>query len=178
MVIYVARHGQTPWNLEHKLCGRTDIELTEEGLRQARQLARLAEGKSISMILSSPLRRAKDTAQSAADLLGLKVQTDNRLLEWNYGAYEGTNSRDPAFQQAKQQFANRLPQGESLLEVVGRVYSLLNQLKEQHMSHNLLMVTHGDICRVIHSYFLNLSIEEFFSYTHQNGQLEVYCLGE
>lgn len=178
MVIYVTRHGQTSWNLEQKICGRTDIGLTETGLEQARQLALLAEGKGIGMILSSPLKRAMDTAQAPADRLGLKVQTDDRLLEWDYGTYEGTDRNNPAFRQAKEQFACRLPQGESLLEVTARVYGLLDQLKARHLSQNLLMVTHGGICRVIRSYFLNLGNEEFFSYSQQNCQLEVYCLGE
>lgn len=178
MVIYVARHGQTPWNAERKICGRTDIGLTETGLEQARQLALLAEGKGIGMILSSPLRRAMDTAQPAADRLGLKVQTDDRLLEWDYGIYEGTDRDSPAFRQAKERFACRLPQGESLLEVTARVYGLLDQLKQRHLSQNLLMVTHGGICRVIRSYFLNLSREEFFGYSPENCRLEVYCLGE
>ena len=58
MKIYVARHGQTQWNAENKVCGRTDIPLTETGLQQAEKLADNAEGKNIDIIV---LNHAKTT---------------------------------------------------------------------------------------------------------------------
>ena len=143
MVLYVTRHGQTVWNVERKICGASDVELTETGLAQARQAAQEAEGKGVGLILSSPLKRALTTAQIAADRLGLEVYTDDRLREQNYGAFEGVDQNNPAFLAAKRQFAARMPQGESILDVTARVYGLLDELKERRLSQNALIVTHG-----------------------------------
>lgn len=176
MVLYVTRHGQTVWNVERKICGASDVELTETGLAQARQAAQEAEGKGVGLILSSPLKRALTTAQIAADRLGLEVYTDDRLSEQNYGAFEGADQNNPAFLAAKRQFAARMPQGESILDVAARVYGLLDELKERRLSQNALIVTHGGVCRLIHSYSINMTNDEFASYFHENGHLEPYCL--
>ena len=61
MKIFVARHGQTQWNADNKVCGRTDIPLTEVGLQQAEKLADNAEGKDIDIIVVSPMIRARQT---------------------------------------------------------------------------------------------------------------------
>ena len=58
MKIYAARHGETEWNALNKVCGRTDIDLTANGIEQARKLALKAEGKGITVIISSPMIRA------------------------------------------------------------------------------------------------------------------------
>ena len=163
MVLYVTRHGQTVWNVERKICGASDVELTETGLAQARQAAQEAEGKGVGLILSSPLKRALTTAQIAADRLGLEVYTDDRLREQNYGAFEGVDQNNPAFLAAKRQFA-------------ARIYGLLDELKERRLSQNALIVTHGGVCRLIHSYFISMTNDEFASYFHENGHLEPYCL--
>ena len=176
MVLYVARHGQTLWNVERRVCGASDVELTETGLAQARQMAEEAEGKAVGLILSSPLKRALVTAQIAADRLGLKVYVDPRLAEQNYGIFEGADRDDPAFLEAKRQFAARPPQGESILDVAARVYSLLDELAERRLSENALIVAHGGVCRLIHSYFISMTRDEFASYSPENCQLEPYCL--
>lgn len=71
MKLYVARHGQTAWNAEMRICGRTDLELTEEGKKQAVVLAEQVAGKGIARILVSPLRRAQQTAGFIAEKLNL-----------------------------------------------------------------------------------------------------------
>lgn len=65
MKLYVARHGETAWNAEYRVCGSTDLPLTEHGLEQARILARLAVGKGIHRIIASPMLRARQTAESS-----------------------------------------------------------------------------------------------------------------
>ena len=97
MDLYVARHGQTLWNVQCKVCGRTDLPLTEEGLHQAQLLAQDAVGKGIDVILASPMLRARQTAQAVAQVLGLPVEIDDRLIEQDYGACEGVDRLDPVF---------------------------------------------------------------------------------
>ena len=79
MKLYVARHGETTWNKEHKICGRTEVSLTEKGWEQAAALAERVSGLGISAIVASPMRRAQDTAACVGKRLGLPVQTD---LAW------------------------------------------------------------------------------------------------
>ena len=88
MRIYVARHGQTQWNLEDKICGRTDLPLTPLGLTQAEKLADRVESLDVDVILSSPMLRARQTAQASANRLGLPIEVDQRLIEQDYGIYE------------------------------------------------------------------------------------------
>ena len=66
MKFYVTRHGEAVWNVYNKICGRTDVELTEKGREQARQLAQRAGEYQIDLILCSPLQRAHETAQTVA----------------------------------------------------------------------------------------------------------------
>ena len=147
MKLYVARHGQTQWNLENKVCGRTDLPLTEVGMEQAEQLARIARKLPIGRIISSPMVRARQTAAPTARELGLPVEVDDRLIEQHYGIYEGVSRFDEGFLGNKRQFAYRYPGGESMMDVAYRVYSLLEELKRKQGEQNVLLVCHGGVCR-------------------------------
>jgi len=83
------RHGETDWNAEGRSQGRTDIPLNHVGRMQARRAARTLAGQKIATIVASPLSRARDTAEAAAETLGLPVQLDPELAEVNFGAQEG-----------------------------------------------------------------------------------------
>ena len=84
--IYFARHGETVWNVENKICGMTDSPLTEKGRQQARELGRKVKesGVHIDEILYSPLSRAADTAKAVAEATGLPARQDSfcRPLRW------------------------------------------------------------------------------------------------
>ena len=84
---YFTRHGQTVWNVENKICGVTDIELTERGHRQAAELAEriLRENIYIDEIICSPLRRAADTARHISEITGVPMRVEPRLKEQNFG---------------------------------------------------------------------------------------------
>ena len=84
MIFYAVRHGQTDWNALGRVCGRTDLPLNAEGERQARQTAGSLRGLAIERIVCSPLLRARQTADFAAQALGLPVRVDARLIEQDY----------------------------------------------------------------------------------------------
>lgn len=174
MKLYVARHGETAWNAEYRVCGRTDLPLTETGLAQAEALARLTAGKRIERIVSSPMLRAVQTAQPSAEMLGLSIETDDRLMEQNYGIYEGVPRNDPNFLANKRQFCTRYPEGESMMDLAARVYGFLYDLKKMHPGETVLIVCHGAVCRTIRSFFRNMTNEEYFSYSPENASLEYY----
>ena len=176
MRLYVARHGQTLWNVENKVCGRTDLPLTEEGHLQAELLAERIAGLDMDVILASPMLRARQTAEPAARLKNLPVLTDDRLIEQDYGIYEGVDRLDSGFLSNKRQFAFRYPGGESMMDVAHRVYGLIEELKQRYPDKNVLLVCHGGVCRLIRTYFEDMTNEEFFCYSEENANVREYTL--
>ncbi|MBQ7902579.1 MAG: histidine phosphatase family protein [Oscillospiraceae bacterium] len=174
MKLYVARHGQTQMNADNQVCGRTDIPLTALGLQQAQQLADNARGKEIDIIIVSPMIRARQTAQAVADRYNLPVIIDDRLIEQNFGIYEGVDRKDPRFLAGKRQLAARHPGGESMFQVAQRVYNLLDEVKEKYPDKNVLLVCHGGMCRIIRTYFEDLDTETFAGYSPDNASLAEY----
>ena len=177
MKLYVALHGQTAWNAERRICGRTDLELTEEGKKQAVVLAEQVAGKGIARILVSPLRRAQQTAGFIAEKLNLPLETEPRLIEQGYGIYEGQDVKAEGFWYSKSQCARRYPGGgESMMQLAARLYPLIDEVRAAGGPGNVLFVCHGGVCRVIHTYFEDMTNEEFVRYSAPNCQLEEYEL--
>ena len=83
------RHGQTEWNVVKSFQGHSDSDLNEVGRFQVQHAAQILAGMKPTMIISSDLGRARDTAQSLADLTGLTVEIDEDLRETNGGLWEG-----------------------------------------------------------------------------------------
>ena len=89
--VYFARHGETVWNVENKICGMTDSPLTEKGRAQAAQLGEAVKNSGIVLdeILYSPLSRAADTALAVAAATGLPARVEPRLREQCFGRFAG-----------------------------------------------------------------------------------------
>ena len=177
MQIYVARHGQTEWNVLCKVCGRTDIPLTDIGLEQAAQLAEETAKYDIDLIIASPMLRAQQTAGAIAQRCGLEILTDDRLIEQDYGACEGLDRFDPMFLNCKRNFPTRYPGGESMLDLACRVYGFLDELPMRCPGKNILLVCHGGVMRAIRTYFEDMTNEAYFNYSADNAKLEVYQYG-
>ena len=87
--LFFIRHGQTNWNAERRMQGQWESELTDFGRAQARQSAETLRSLGVQAIFSSPLRRARDTAEMIAEATGLKITYDDRLKEWSAGDWSG-----------------------------------------------------------------------------------------
>ena len=174
MKLYIARHGETAWNAENLVCGRTDLPLTERGMEQARLLAENAVGKGIEVIIASPLLRARQTAQAVSDAIGVPIQIDDRLIEMDFGTFEGTSRFGEEFQWIRAQMSTRFPGGESGFDVAYRVYSLLYEIREKYADKTVLLVCHNCVSRAVRSFFMNLSTEEYGNYQAPNAQLVEY----
>lgn len=175
MKIYITRHGETEWNREDKILGRTDIPLNETGIRQAKAIAaNLPE--TIDIILASPLKRAAKTAQIISETNGIDLLYDERLLEMNFGIYEGQSRTSAVYQGEKRRFFARYPKGESFLMVGQRVYNLLDEIFEKYEDKTVLLVTHNGICRVIDTYFQDVDNEAFASFSLKNCELKGYTV--
>ena len=176
MKLYVARHGQTVWNAANRVCGITDVELTEKGIEQAQELAKLVAEAKVDMILTSPLVRAMDTGKIVSEYCNIPMMVDNRLIEQNYGIYEGVDRTNEEFLANKRNFAYRYPNGESMMQVAYRIYGLLEDIKKKYSGKDVLLISHGGVCRIIDTYFNDMTNEEFFNYTLKNAQLKIYEL--
>ena len=174
MKLYIARHGETPWNVENRVSGRTDVPLTEKGVEQARLLAQNAMGKGIEVILSSPLLRAQQTAHAVSEAIGVPIELDERLIQLDFGSFEGGPRSDPEFQYTRAQFPTRYPGGESAFQLAHRVYSCLEDVKSKYAGKTVLLVCHGGVCRMVRSYFMDLTNDEYSYYFAPNAQLVEY----
>lgn len=175
MKLYVARHGETTWNREHRICGRTEVPLTERGREQAAALAEQVSALGIDAVIASPMQRAQETAACVGQRLGLPVQTDGRLIEQCYGDFEGDDYTSKPLSAHGWQFACGYPGGgESMMQVAARVYPLIDELRRRYRGKNVLLVCHGSIARVIHTYFHNVTNEEFAAFRMDNGQVFAY----
>ena len=173
--IYFTRHGQTIWNVENKICGATDIELTELGHEQAIELGQeiLRQGLQIDEILYSPLIRAKETARHISEVTNIPMREEPRLKEQNFGKYESTPRDGEEFSKMKSHFINHYEGGETMLHLAQRIYNLLDELKEQP-DKTYLLVAHNGIARVIHSYFFDMENDEFAKFGIKNCEIRKY----
>lgn len=173
--IYFVRHGETWWNTENRICGSTDIGLTPEGIRQARECAgavlRLNAG--IDRILSSPLSRAADTARPIAQALGVPLIIEERLREQNFGIFEGTPRDSAQFREAKMRFLWNYETGESMMQVSHRIYSLLDEITSDP-DRTVLLAAHNGIARHVESYFRSMTNEEFAAFGIRNCEIRRY----
>lgn len=172
--IYFTRHGQTYWNVENKICGATDIELTDLGHEQAKELGRkiLDGGYKIDEILYSPLVRAAETARHISEITGIPMRCEQRLKEQNFGKYESTPRNGAEFKEAKTQFIDHYDGGESMFRLAQRIYNLLDELKNDEKTY--LLVAHNGIARVVRSYFYDMSNSEYGSYGIQNCEIKKF----
>lgn len=177
MKLYSTRHGQTDFNKTDIVLGTTDIELNETGLFQARQLAEKVAGLDIDIIIASPMKRAMKTAQIVAEKNGLEIITDVRLREWDYGEYEAKTRFTEGFAENKKNFGVRMGKtGESLLQLAHRVYSAVGDITEKYRDKNVLVVSHGGVCRVIETYFHDMTTAEFENWFMGNCQVIEYIV--
>jgi len=169
--IYFARHGQTVWNVENKICGATDIELTELGHQQAEKLGKkiLSEKIVIDEILYSPLIRAAETARHISEVTGIPMRCDERLIEQCFGKYEGTPRNGEEFAVSKTHFIDSYSGGETMMKLAHRIYGLLDELKNDDKTY--LLVAHNGISRVIRSYFFDMTNEEYAAYGIANCEI-------
>ena len=172
--LYFVRHGQTIWNVENKICGATDIALTPLGHEQAIETGKriLEQGIRADEILYSPLVRAKDTALHISEMTGIPAREEWRLREQNFGKYESTARDGVEFALAKREFVCRYEGGESMLHLAQRVYNLLDEIVASDKTY--MLVAHNGIARVVHSYFYEMTNEEYAAYGVKNCAVIAY----
>ncbi len=173
MEIYVVRHCSTECSEKRIYCGVSDVPLSPAGLSEAERLRARADEFPIAAVVSSPLLRARRTAEALVGGRDIPIFLDARLAERNFGALEGTSCAREDGKRFRFSFARRYPGGESNLDVAVRVYAFLQEVLAR-AEHDVALVSHGSACRIIRTYFKEMSDEEFYAYSQPPGSVEVY----
>jgi len=151
--LWLIRHGETEWSLSGAHTGRTDIPLTATGREQAAALGRWLANRVFALILTSPLRRARDTCELAG--LGGRAIVDPNLREWDYGEYEGRTTsqihqRNPQWSLWK----DGVPGGETVDQVAARAEAVITRASAA--DGDVALFAHGHLLRVLAARWLGL----------------------
>lgn len=158
--LVLLRHGETEWSKLGRHTGLTDIPLTPHGEDLARGAGELVADYDFSLILTSPLERARRTAE----LAGLKADVDPLLVEWDYGGYEGRTTRDiraelgydwSAFTHGVIRGATT--PGETVEEVAGRASRVLTRVLPALVEGDVALVAHGHFLRILTAVYLRMA---------------------
>jgi len=176
--LILMRHGETAWNRERRIMGDLDIPLSDAGRAQCEAAAALLESFAINRIVTSPLRRAAETAAIVAARLGTAIETDDRLVEFRFGSWQGSTyeevAADPAYLAfAADPVANRTPGGETAACVQRRGLEALAALRADDCA---LLVTHGDIIRTLLCHLLAAPLSAYRRIRTDNGGLSAVAL--
>lgn len=176
----IVRHGATEWSRLGRHTGRTDLGLDPFGEREARNLgpfvaARLAAAGQLGsnpLVLTSPLRRALDTATLM--LPGHHIEEVDGLREMDYGSYEGRTAAEiTAERPGWELFRDGTPDGEGLAQVVARCDGIIAKLERIATERAAVLVTHGHLGRVLASRMLGLPGGAATALHHDTGSLGV-----
>lgn len=155
--LYLVRHGETAWSISGQHTGRTDIPLTEKGEQDARRLADRLHGVSFNRVFTSPLQRARRSAELAA--LNRPAEIDPDLEEWNYGDYEGLRTSEIRTERPDWNiFRDGCPQGESPTQVSLRADRVIARLR--NLEGDIAIFSHGHFGRVLAVRWIGLGIEQ------------------
>lgn len=166
--IFLARHGQTEWSMAHRHTGRTDLPLTAAGEADGRKLGDRLRGMSFAKVFTSPLRRARRTAE----LAGFTPEVEPDLIEWDYGDYEGKTSAEiRAARPGWLLFRDGCPDGESPGAVAKRVDRLVAKLKG--LSGDVLCFAHGHLLRTLAARWVGQHVEFATCLLLDTGSLSV-----
>jgi probable phosphoglycerate mutase len=153
--IWLGRHGETEWTIGGRHTGSTDIPLTDRGREQARALGQGFAGVEFGLVLSSPRSRAEETAR----LAGFEPRIDDRLVEWDYGDYEGLTTAEIKRERPDWDlWRDGCPGGESAAEVAARLEPLLAELRERD-GGRVAIFGHGHCLRALAASWVGLGPE-------------------
>jgi uncharacterized phosphatase len=167
-LFYFIRHGETEWNAAGRLCGRTDVPLSDAGRRQAKLLAARLQPIPFAALYSSPARRALETASILGQATGLEAAPDPRLVELSYGAWEGktyeeSKRANPEIYRAWELNPASVapPQGESGEQLIERLKPFLVEVAKRHPTGNVAVVCHRTLCRLLACHVMGVPLCEY-----------------
>jgi len=183
--VYLLRHGETPYNANgNRYCGRTDIDLTEKGLRQAQSVRARLKDIHLDAVYSSPLIRARHTAEAATG--SMNVQTDNRLIEVDFGSWEKKTreefvAEDPRSWEAwscDPEHHRAGNTGETGGEVVRRLDAFFNEMLSRHAGQTILVTGHNGTNRLYMAYKLGMPLPYYRRLFQENSAITLFELAD
>jgi probable phosphoglycerate mutase len=151
--IWLIRHGETEWSLSGAHTGRTDLPLTENGCKNAIAVGKFLAGRKFSLVLTSPLSRARETCRLAG--YGDVAQQDPDLYEWNYGDYEGRTTADIQKERPGWNlWRDGVPNGETVDQVGLRGEAVLARAAQA--AGDVALFAHGHVLRILTARYLEL----------------------
>ncbi len=173
MRVYLARHGETTWNLAGRYQGRRESALTSLGMQQAFALANAMDAARVGRIISSPLLRCTATATPTAERLNLRVETDDRLIEIAHGTWEGRMRDEIAANDGARYRAWRQDPANVVFEGGETPEQVLARWRDFAASLTLgvptLVVTHDAVVRVALVAAMHRDLGGFWSTHVENG---------
>lgn len=171
--LYLARHGETDWNVEGRMQGGNDIPLNATGRKQAAALKDHLKGVRFDAVYSSTLSRSRETAEIVRGPVPLTSLPG--LAERRFGKFEGllSNAPDtgPEFERRRWDPKDSLDGGESWLTFTDRVRSALQTIRTKHPSGAILVVGHGGTNQAVLQILFNLSMDDTRAITQANDEL-------
>lgn len=176
MRIIIVRHGETEGNLSDLLQGQSDGKLSEKGILQAKRIAEALKNEKIDAIISSPLGRANETAKEIAKFHKVKIKLEDDLKERSFGIFHGTNRTSFfAKERAQKEPWNHRPEkGESFSDLYERAKRFLDKIKKEFHNKNILIISHGDIGRMIIGNLEGKSVEESCKIKQANACINIF----
>jgi len=176
MRLITVRHGESESNISGVTAGWMDVELSDEGLRQAKKVALRLKNENIDAIFSSDLKRAVKTAEEIAKYHDCEVVLDKRLREQNRGRYEGGPGKN-LWADLKASGKNILEwkpeNGESFGEVKKRFMNFLSEIEKKYKNKTVLVVSHGVALSILSRHFHNdFDLEN--NHSHKNTSVSEY----
>ncbi|MGH3714291.1 MAG: histidine phosphatase family protein [Micromonosporaceae bacterium] len=169
--IVLIRHGETEWSAAGRHTSYTDIALTEHGEAQARELGRALAGREFAAVLCSPRLRTRRTAEVA----GLTVTgTDDDLVEWDYGEYEGITT--PRIREHRPEWSlwrDGCPGGESPDEIGKRIDAMLQRVRGLLAGGDVALIGHGHATRVTAARWIGLPVAAGGLFRLEVGRISV-----
>ena len=184
--LILLRHLQSQWNKENRFTGWTDIPLSEEGIKSAKEVAKKLSETKIDIVYTSPLARNKDTVSLVLEYLSKKdlpVVIDKALDERNYGELQGLNKDEVKKQYGEEQvrtwrrsWDQAPPGGESLKDVYKRAVPFYKEYVEKDLKQgkNVLIVASHNSLRALVKYLDNISDEDIVNFELLPGELKQY----
>lgn len=182
--LILVRHGQTDFNRDGRVQGKVDRPLDDTGVAQAHGVGEALRSPSLNGIYSSPLRRARETAEAIATHHGVAVQVREALVEMDVGeidgiTYEEMRSGYPELLEAwtRDVGSVRFPGGETVAEMQERAWPVVEEIRAQHDGGRVALVGHAFMLQGLLCTALNLSLKHFRSFRLSPGSLSALLFG-
>lgn len=175
--LYIVRHGKTDWNTLGLLQGLTDIDISEEGIKEVNSLSQKIDLNKIDICISSPLKRAKKTAEILVKD-NKKIILDDLLLERGFGNLEGKKINFDLIEEQWNYNLNTSANNiEPLQECLERANKFLEKIKKLYPNKSILIVSHGSFIKALHFNLIGYDkFTDFLSFNPKNSTLYTYIL--